>query len=222
MQRLLKVVDRLTTPVLVVCALIVTGAVVRREVLSQRPAPNVAESSAPLPGGPVPPTLSLPEGTLIGNPGARVRLIEFADFECPFCARSAEMLHELMKADTMAVAIEFHHYPLKSHAHAIDAGNAAECANEQGRFEEFYFDVYSNRSRIGTWSWRKFAKRARVTDLRQFDECLQKARFALRVEQGRVAAKSLGINGTPAWIVRDSIFVGAPPRVQLEAWAKAR
>ena len=212
--------DRLSGPLLIVCALVMTGFVVRRE-LATADVPKAKEASMELPGRPLQPGYQLTGGRLIGDPAAPVRIVEIAEFQCPFCARSAEMLHELMEKSPGRFAVEFHHLPLSMHEHARPAANASECAAEQGRFSDFYFVTFANQVKIGKWTWTEFAKRAGVPDIEKFRDCVDKESFANRVEDDARAVTALGFSGTPSWIVRDTAYGGAASMPQLERWVTA-
>jgi protein-disulfide isomerase len=145
-------------------------------------------------------------------------VIEFADFQCPFCAKASEQIHRLAEEHPGRLAIEYHHLPIAAHPFARRAALAAECAAAQGRFEPFYYLVFGNQTKLGKWSWNEFAKRAGVTNVTAFDTCLKSERFGQQVDADAEAADRLGVGGTPAWISNDSIFAGAPSLKQLERW----
>ena len=73
----------------------------------------------------------------LGNPNAHVLIEEFSDFECPACARISAELEELVLRNLNIVRLEFYHFPLSYHENAFRAAEAAECANDQGKFWEF-------------------------------------------------------------------------------------
>jgi protein-disulfide isomerase len=162
----------------------------------------------------------LSSGRVIGQPTAPLRLVEFADFQCPFCARAAATLEKLLAEQKGQFAIEFHHFPLPSHPFAKDASMAAECAAEQGRFAEYYFSLYSHQQKVGRWSWSGFAKDAQVSNLAQFDLCVRSRRGMKKVDDDFSLAMSIGALGTPTWIVGDSVYGGLPPTFQIEEWIR--
>jgi hypothetical protein len=126
-------VDSVAAIVLAACALIVTGLAVRREAFGpihsaalQRPVliPEWQEW--------------LKSGRRIGSGEAPVQVVEFADFECPYCAKFHEALKVARKRQATKVALTYIHFPIPGHRFAIPAARAAECANDQGRFEAMY------------------------------------------------------------------------------------
>jgi protein-disulfide isomerase len=212
-----RVVDAALTPVLLACALTVTGLLIRREFFSGSSQPATSPTG-PIIGRPALEIARLGPGRLIGDSAASVRLIEFADFQCPFCVRAAAALKDLRARYPERFVVEFHHLAIPAHPHARDAAEASECAGEQGKFESFYYLVFENQSKVGVWSWREFAKRASVENLEAFDACFSGRRFAQRVDADMKAATQLGVRGTPTWLLRDSLFGGLPPVPQLEGW----
>ena len=208
------------TVTITLCAVVVTGLVVRREI---RPvARPTVERTTPIVGRPVPGNAPLPSTQLVSDSGGTVRVIEFADFECPFCADAAMAIDRFSKEHPRLISIEFHHLPIPGHRYARAAAQAAECAGEQHRFREFYFLAYANQSKLGQWSWKEFGRRSGVPDPSEFEACVESGRFGARIDADIAAATTLGLRGTPSWVVRDSIYGGVPPRSQLALWVATR
>ncbi len=185
--------------------------------------------TAPLPARPVESAQGRPipsgeqvsfVGPRIGGENAPLHIVEFADFECPFCAVSSGELEDLLKQYPGRVTITYKHLLIPGHVHSRTAALAAECAAEQGAFEAFYHQVFNNRNKLGSRTWAKLAKAANVRDLVSFDECVASERYAGRIVEDSIIAARLGISATPTWIVGDSLFGGAPSMQQLEEWVK--
>jgi protein-disulfide isomerase len=161
------------------------------------------------------------KGRFVGDSTAPQVVLEFGDFQCPYCAKEAEVLRAFAEKHPRGLAVEFHHKLINSHALARPAALASECAAEQGRFTAFYYTVYANQTRLRKWSWNEFAKRSGVTDLARFDECIKSERYAQRVAADLELAERFEIAGTPSWVFRDSVFAGTASLAQLERWLKA-
>src|SRR5258706_8462416 len=122
-------IDGILTVALVVCALTTTALVVRREVFS----PST-------PAGTQKPVFVqnwqswLGQGVRLGSASAPVQLVEFADFECPFCGSFHKTLKTLRDRYPDAVSLDYMHFPLQGHRFALPAARVAECAGDQGRF----------------------------------------------------------------------------------------
>jgi protein-disulfide isomerase len=203
------------TGVLTVCALVVTGLVVRREFFPPQAANPAAERAVkgwePLAAG----------GSVLGAAQAPVRVIAFSDFQCPFCARVNEGLERVRANDPQRVAVVFRHFPLEAiHPHAFAAANAAECAGAQGRFEAYHDALFAAQDSIGKRSWDGFAKEAGVPDMAEFGRCVAEDRFRARVAADQKAGEKLGVSGTPSFIFEGRMITGADAPDRLDAWVK--
>jgi protein-disulfide isomerase len=211
-----KVLERIGTPLLVGCCLTVTALSIRRQFFPPPP-PEPARPTQAAKGRPIPAVASREEqGPRLGPPDAPLRLVEFADFECPFCAVAAGEIREIRQRYPGAVSISFRHLPI--HAHAREAALAAECAAEQGAFENYYYALFQNYAKLGSGKWRKLAEQAHVNDLDRFETCLRSERYAGRIDADTAAASSFGVGSTPTWIVGDSVYGGVPSMSQLDRW----
>jgi protein-disulfide isomerase len=159
--------DGAFTVALVVCAAITTGLVIRREFFIAPVAPGASAVQEPV--------LvdnwrsHLAKGVRFGSATAPVQLIEFADFECPFCASLHVNLKALRDRHPSKVALSFVHFPLPGHRFAKPAARAAECAGEQGRFEAMHDRLFESQDQLGVKSWLEFATDSGVPDLKAFE-----------------------------------------------------
>ena len=199
------------TVLLVVCALVVTGMVVKRELFS-----------TPTPESPTAREIDgwrelTVEGQIFGAQDAPVKIIEFSDFQCPFCAKVQPALREVRNAYPGQVAVVYRHLPLERiHPYAFGAALAAECAGAQGRFGPYHDVLYARQDSIGPDRWARFAMEAGVPDMKRFEKCLREERFRARVQRDIDAAQRLGFNGTPTFIVNGRSFSGAISREDWE------
>lgn len=102
----------------------------------------------------------------------------------------------------------------------MDAALAAECAAEQGRFEQYYYLLFANYSKLAKRKWRDYAKDAGVVDLAAFERCTESAKYAAHIDADTAIARIVGVNGTPTWVVGDSVFGGVPSMAQLKDWVQ--
>jgi protein-disulfide isomerase len=147
-----------------------------------------------------------------------VRLIEFADFQCPFCSVASKTIESALAKEPGRFYVEFHHLPLPGHSSARAASLAAECAADQGKFESLYFALYRDQANIGKASWVEFAKRAGIQDISAFRKCVANEQHAQHIDEDIQVAAGIGVLGTPTWIVADSLYGGAPSTAQLLEW----
>jgi protein-disulfide isomerase len=186
------------TAVLVLCALTTTGLVIRRELAGAAASPD-SQPQKPV-------FLEnwrdyARSGVLLGPPQAPVQLIEFADFECPFCASFHRSLRALREKYPTQVAILFIHYPLPGHRFAEPAARVADCAAEQDRFEAMHDRLFEHQHELGLRPWSEFAREAGIPDLSSFETCVASREPVKKIEDGRRLAEQLDVNGTPTVII---------------------
>ncbi len=204
------------TGVLALCAVLVTIAVVKREFLPQ--ASPTGQSLVPRHVSHWQ-DLSL-QGELVGPDTARVKVVEFADFQCPYCRELYLSLETLRNRHAGRLAILYRHFPLSIHPHAFSAAVASECAAKQGKFEPFYRALFEHQDSIGITTWEQFAKKAGLSDVAAFDRCRSDPLIQTRVNQDAAAARSIGVAGTPVLVVRDQVVLGAMSVDSLESWIR--
>ena len=148
-------------------------------------------------------------GRFLGDSTARTVLVEFSDFQCPFCAKQREALEAIVRAHPRDIAVRFRHLPLRSiHPFAVDAAIASECAGRQKAFESLHDALYSAQRDIGKTTWTTFARRAGVADTLAFASCIGEAEARDRVRVDERAARSFGLSSTPVLIVGDQVYRG--------------
>lgn len=214
-----QIASNLLTGVLVGCAVLVTAAVVKREFLSSAAAapgpdlrPRKLENAAALASA----------GQVMGSPDAPVKIVEFSDFQCPFCARAQATIETVRRRHPDRVAVVFRHFPLDAiHPHARTAALAAECAAEQGRFHAYHDALFAAQDSIGVRAWDEFAAQAGVGNLPAFRECVASRRHAPAVERDARVAAGLGLQVTPSLIVNGELRPGLPTEEDLERWVLA-
>jgi protein-disulfide isomerase len=206
-------VSNLLTSVLVLCAVVVTSLVVRREIfppdarksLVQVPVENWQSFAA--------------TGSALGAGEAPIRVVEFSDFQCPFCARVAPELRAVQRRYPGKVTVVYRHFPLESiHPHAFSAAVAAECAGAQDRFEAFHDALFAAQDSIGTRPWSAFAIQAAVADTAAFGRCVREQRFEARVRQDLEDGRRAGVAGTPSFIFGGQMVTGSAATRELERW----
>lgn len=163
----------------------------------------------------------LEAGLRSGPPEAAVRLIEFADFECPYCADFHKRLKALRATHPAQVSVTFIHFPLDGHRFALSAARASECAAEQGHFEAMQDQLFAGQQSFGLQPWKDYAKSAGVPDLAAFDACVGRTEHVARIESGKLAGARLDIKGTPTLIVNGWRLPSPPTAEVLDAMVKA-
>lgn len=165
----------------------------------QRPAPR-AQPAAP--SGPV--RTSVAGAPILGRADAPVTIVEFSDYQCPFCQRFVATTFPTLKkeyVDTGKVRYVFRDFPLdKLHPQARKAAEAAHCAGEQGKFWEMHDALFRNQGALAAPQLAEHAKTAGIAGTK-FEECLASGRHAVRVAQGVADGSAIGVQGTPTFVV---------------------
>jgi protein-disulfide isomerase len=159
-----------------------------------------------------PPRLEVADdGPSRGPADAAVTIIEFSDYQCPFCSRAEPIIAEVLELYPEDVRLVFRHFPIDSiHPRARPASIAAVCAEEQGKFWEFHEMVFENQQNLSDQAIGGFADTLQL-DRAAFDSCLASEEAAARVEADLAAGKAAGTSGTPAFFVNGILLSGARP-----------
>ncbi|MDX9892827.1 MAG: DsbA family protein [Patescibacteria group bacterium] len=145
-----------------------------------------------------------------GNANAKVTLIEFSDFQCPYCQRHYATINQLAADYGDKIRVVFRHFPLSSiHPNAQKAAEAAECAGEQGKFWEMHDQLFEAAS-LDIASLKTMAGQLGLSQS-QFDSCLDSSKYASKVAKQAAEAQAAGITGTPGTFVNSELVKGAYP-----------
>ncbi len=144
-----------------------------------------------------------------GNPKAGVTIIEFSDYECPFCKRAEHTVQDVLKTYGDKVRLVYRDYPLPFHAHAMPAANAANCANAQGKFWPYHDKLFASDD-LSDEKLKAFADELKL-DRKKFDDCLAKQEFKAAIEKDIADGSQAGVTGTPAFFINGRLLSGAQP-----------
>jgi len=157
--------------------------------------------------------ISVDDDAIKGNPGAPVTIIEFSDYECPFCGRHVQdTLSKIMTeyVDTGKVRIVFRDYPLSFHQKAQKAAEAAECAGEQGKYWEMHDILFANQEALEIDDLKGYAAEIGLNTA-DFDACLDSGIMADEVAKDMADGQAAGVQGTPASFINGKLISGAFP-----------
>ncbi len=163
----------------------------------------------------------LEKGERLGPADAPVRLVEFSDFECPFCAEFEKDLKPLRQKYPTQLGVTYVHFPIPGHRFAVTAARAAECAGEQGRFEAMHNKLFEQQDQFGLKPWADIAKDAAVPNIPVFEGCIRRTDIIPRVVEGQALGKALDIQGTPTVIINGWKLGLTPTADELEGMVKA-
>ncbi len=147
------------------------------------------------------------DAQVLGPKSAQVTLVEFADYECPYCQKVASDVRKLKADYGDKVAFTYKDFPLPMHARAEKAAEAARCASKQSKFWEFHDELFHSKEL--DVDQLKAQARALKLDPEQFDKCLDSGEQAAAVERDRKEGMRLGITGTPSFFVNGHYLSGA-------------
>lgn len=154
-----------------------------------------------------------PADAVRGPSNAPVTIVEFSDFQCPFCRRFVEGAYEpIFKEYGNKVRMIFKQLPLKRiHPDAENAAIASECANRQGKFWQYHDVIFANQRTLGVEALIKYGQEAGVPDQTAFAKCVRNRETLSKVNQDLDDAMKLKVNGTPAFFINGRELSGAQP-----------
>jgi protein-disulfide isomerase len=160
--------------------------------------------------------ISLKDVPMKGNKDAKVTIVEYSDFQCPFCKRATDILPGILKEYDGKVKLVYKQFPLPNHPWAKDAAIASVCAYKQGNndFWRFHDLVFEKQKEItvekSKEQFKAFAKELGL-DMGKFEACLSSPEAAARVQDEMKEGQSIGVNSTPTFVVNGMPVPGANP-----------
>jgi protein-disulfide isomerase len=153
-------------------------------------------------------------GPAKGPENAPVTIVEFSDFQCPFCSRLIPTLDQVTAKYGDKVRVVFRQFPLAMHAQAQKAAEASLCANDQGKFWEMHDAMFKNQQQLAV-----DALKAQATQLglnaETFNTCLDSGKYQAKVAEDLQAGTAAGVSGTPALFINGRFINGAVPLEQI-------
>lgn len=146
-----------------------------------------------------------------GPADAPITLVEFSDYQCPFCARSQATVKEVLEKYRGRIRHVFMDFPLEAiHPQARSAASAARCAHEQGKFWEYHSLLYERQRELSPDNYRKWAEELSL-DGERFDACLASGKYDATIQASLEAGRRAGVTGTPGFFVNGIPISGAQP-----------
>lgn len=151
-----------------------------------------------------------------GDPNAPITIIEFSDFQCPFCQRAHPVVKELLAKYAGQVKVAYRDFPLRQiHPQADAAAEAARCAGEQGKFWPFHDRLFESNRALDLAAFADHAA-AIGLDQARFVDCLAADKFQAQIEQDLQDGTRAGVNGTPGFFINGVMVTGAQPLAVFE------
>jgi protein-disulfide isomerase len=141
------------------------------------------------------------DGPSRGPANAPITIVEFSDFECPYCSRALPVIEEVLERYPNDVRLVFRHMPLDGiHARARPAAEASMCAGDQGQFWAYHDLLFADRRALSDEDLKRYAEELGL-DVAAWEQCVSEGKFAAKVDSDVEAGRAIGVSGTPAFII---------------------
>jgi protein-disulfide isomerase len=145
-----------------------------------------------------------------GPADAPIEMIEFSDFQCPFCLKANPTVTQVLNTYGDRIRFVYRHYPLPNHPNARPAAEAAQCANEQGKFWPYHDQLFARDGRLSDADLKSAASTVGL-DVAAFDRCVATHKYKADVDEDIAAGDEAGVTGTPAFYINGRVLTGAQP-----------
>lgn len=201
-------IDNIFTSILVICALIITFFVLRKEFFAEDQTLSISsiENWEKL----------LPHDAKASANNPKVFLIEFFDYECPFCSTLDATLDTIKLKYKDKIKIIRYHYPLTIHPLAYRAAISAECANSQSYFDVYHKEIMKNQYKLNNINFTDIARKINIKDIGKFQKCIDTEETADIIAKNVQLAKDYKISGTPTLIINNKMISGAVGSKEIE------
>ncbi len=205
------------TPYILPSAIVIAAVMISGTLLYTN-GQKVGTQNAQIGANQQPVSVSTDDDPALGNPNAKVTVIEFSDFQCPFCRRFwKETLPQIKKLyiDTGKIEFVYRDFPLGFHPASHISAEAANCAGEQSKYWEFHDKMFSEEEKLGQGTVEYGASQlklwARQIGLNpvQFNQCLDSGKYKAEVDKDIADGSAAGVDGTPTFFINGKKIVGA-------------
>jgi len=150
-------------------------------------------------------------GPAKGPESAPITIIEYADYQCPYCTRALASLKQVEETYAGKVRIVFRDFPLSQiHANAAKAAEAGACANDQGKFWPMHDKLFANQTKLGVADLKQHATDLGL-DAAEFGTCLDSGKHTADIKKSVEEGQRFGLSGTPSFFINGRLLVGAQP-----------
>jgi protein-disulfide isomerase len=153
------------------------------------------------------------DDVILGDPKAPVTIIEYSDYQCPFCKRffdETELQLRKEYIETGKVKMIYRDFPLPGHPYAMPAAEAANCAKDQGKFWAYHDLIFKNQNNLATIDYLKLAEELKM-NVSEFKNCLDSKKYTQKIQNDYNLGSKIGVDGTPTFFVNGKQIVGAQP-----------
>ncbi len=165
------------------------------------------------------PRINIPVGQAptLGDKDARITIIEYSDFQCPYCAKAEETIQELLKKYGKDIRLVYKQYPLSFHKEAFKASEASLCANEQSNdfFWKLHHEMFDDPRHLKVGELKGKAERLGMNK-KQFSDCINSEKYMAQVNADIAEGNQFGVSSTPIFFINGIIVKGAKPFSEFE------
>jgi len=156
------------------------------------------------------PEVSVDDDPMKGNPKAKVTIIEFSEFQCPFCKKARPTIAKILETYGDKVRYVFRDFPLSFHKYAPKAAEAANCARDQNKYWEYAEYLWDNNKDLSVDRLKEYAKTLGLKEA-PFNECLDSGKYVAEIQKDIEDGEAVGVSGTPAYFINGKFLSGAQP-----------
>ena len=145
-----------------------------------------------------------------GPENAKITIVEFTDFECPFCSRAHETIEQVLKEYEGKIKFVRKDFPLAFHKNAMNAHLAANCAQDQKKYWEYTEKLWTNKDKLEVDNLKAYANELGF-NTQEFNTCLDSQKYKSKIETDINEGQKYGVRGTPAFFINGKMLSGARP-----------
>jgi protein-disulfide isomerase len=152
----------------------------------------------------------------VGPSNAPVTIVEFSDYQCPYCERAESSVQEVLKKYGDKVHFVYMDFPLPMHSNAMKAAQAARCAGDQGKYWPYHDALFADQTKLDDTGLKATAERLKL-DPKKFDQCLAGDLHLDQIKKSQEAGSDAGVDGTPTFIINGQMLNGAQSASEMES-----
>ena len=152
----------------------------------------------------------------VGPSNAPITIVEFSDYQCPYCQRAEASVKEVQKKYGDKVRLVYMDFPLPMHSNALKAAQAARCAGDQGKYWEYHDALFADQSKLDKAGLKATADKLKL-DPKKFDECTAGDLHMDQIKKSQREGGDVGVDGTPTFVINGRLMSGAQPPSEMES-----
>ncbi|MBU1039031.1 thioredoxin domain-containing protein [Patescibacteria group bacterium] len=146
--------------------------------------------------------------------GAKLTIVQFSDFTCPYCAQMAVLLSVMVAQNKDRVSLVWKDFPLAEHEQSLPAAKAAQCASLQGKFWDYHDKLFQNQSSLSDFVYESIANDLKL-NMPKFLTCLSNNETLPLIQRNIMEGRSVGLDGTPYYIINGRVHSGILTQTEL-------